>query len=761
MAYEIAYLQISNACVRCIGSLQWGADKAGDLSNSGIVSLNVQVALGSGLTLASVDYTISGPSQYAGNLVAPAKSATISSRIGNIAPGTYSVTLTGHTNEDASITCSGIAAQVAVQAGKAALANISMVCQGPNSAADAGMVDIVATASMGPSGCPVFLNDTASALEVPADGTTAITLTGTASSNSPAATLTWSAPSGTIAPGTGSPVTYTCAPSTTTTVVPVTLSSSNGASGCAPDNDVINITCTGVAATSCIVHVANSGIDTNDGSNWAKALANVQPAIDMAASKVSAGTCSSVEVWVAAGTYKPTYQTDSSDARTATFQLAPNVALYGGFSGTESIVSARSIANNVTTLSGDIGIANDTSDNSYHVVTGVTGATIDGFTITGSNANGWDAVRYYGGGMYNYIASPTVANCTFSGNSAYQGGGGIYTYGASPTVVNCTFSGNSAAAYGGGMRNDPSSPTVSNCTFSGNSTGSGGGGIFNGYSSPTVTNCTLSGNSAYDGGGMEDFFSSSTVSNCTFSNNSAPFGGGMENSFSSSNVNNCSFSNNSAASQGGGMYNYAASPTVTNCMFSNNTSGFRGGAIGNSNYSSLPTLTNCTFSGNSASQEGGGIYNESSSPAFANCTFFGNGATYGSGMYNENSPSPTVTNCVLWDDTASGRSEFNDTSATVTYSIVQGGYPSGTNIIDQDPLFIDASSGNLHLQSSSPAVDQGADCSSVVPNTDKDGNPRWDIASVTNAPGMAGVDIGAYEFQGKSANGDALIAACK
>jgi len=55
-----------------------------------------------------------------------------------------------------------------------------MVCQGPNLAADAGMVDIVATASMGPSGCPAFLNDTASALEIPADGAASVTLTGTA-----------------------------------------------------------------------------------------------------------------------------------------------------------------------------------------------------------------------------------------------------------------------------------------------------------------------------------------------------------------------------------------------------------------------------------------------------------------------------------------------------------------------------------------------------------------------------------------------------
>jgi len=711
-----------------------GTDKAGESPNFGTVALSVQVALGNGLTLTSVDYTISGPSQYTGNLVAPANSRTISSRIGSIAPGNYSVTLTGHTNENASITCSGSAANVAVQAGKAAGANVSMVCQGPSSAADAGMVDIAATASLAPT-CPIFLNDTASALEIPADGTTSITLTGTASLSSPAAMLTWSAPSGTIAPGTSSAVTYTCAQSPNTIVVPVTLSISNGASGCTPATDVINITCSGVTPTSCIVHVTTSGVDTNDGSNWAQALANVQPALDVAVSKVSAGTCSSVEVWVAAGTYKPTYQTDSSDARTATFQLKANVALYGGFSGTESTLNARSVANNVTTLSGDIGITYDNGDNSYHVVTGVTGATIDGFTITGGNANGWDADHDAGGGMYNNGASPSVANCTFSGNSA-PAGSGMFNSTSSPTVTNCTFSGNGGAFVfggGGGMYNYSASPTVTNCIFS-NNTHVAGGGMYNyASSSPTVTNCVFSGNigtSYSGGGGMYNESSSPAVTNCTFlGNNGGSFGGGMANWGSSLTVTHCTFSGNSATESGGAMFNIECSPTVTNCTFSGNNAP-RGGGMSNEYFAS-PTVSDCTFTGNSA-EEGGGICNRIDSL-------------------------PTVNNCIFWNDTA----EFNDTSALVTYSIVQGGYASGTNIITQDPLFVDASSGNLHLQSSSPAIDQGADCSSVVPGTDKDGNARWDIASVTNAPGMTGVDIGAYEFQGQSSNGDAVIASCK
>jgi parallel beta-helix repeat protein len=143
---------------------------------------------------------------------------------------------------------------------------------------------------------------------------------------------------------------------------------------------------------------------------------------------------------------------------------------------------------------------------------GETSTTVlDGFTITNGSASS-------GGGMLNASSSPTVTNCTFSGNTATNSrGGGMYnTSSSSPTVTNCTFSSNTAT-YGGGMYNSNSSPTVTNCTFSGNTADNNGGGMFNGSNcSPTVTNCTFSGNTAdNNGGGMYNGYSSTpTVSNC-------------------------------------------------------------------------------------------------------------------------------------------------------------------------------------------------------------------------------------------------------
>ena len=177
-----------------------------------------------------------------------------------------------------------------------------------------------------------------------------------------------------------------------------------------------------------------------------------------------------------------------------------------------------------------------------HVVQCVSGegidTVLDGFTITGGNAP-----DYYGGGMLNE-SSPTVTNCTFTGNSAFAGGGICNLFGGDATVINCTFSQNSAEWSGGGMANIHSVPKVTNCTFTGNSA-AGGAGMYNDGEVPLVTNCT-------------------------FSQNSADVGGGMLNDISSPMVTNCTFTGNSADLYGGAIHTLGGIPTVTNCSFCGN-----------------------------------------------------------------------------------------------------------------------------------------------------------------------------------------------
>ena len=160
----------------------------------------------------------------------------------------------------------------------------------------------------------------------------------------------------------------------------------------------------------------------------------------------------------------------------------------------------------------------------YHVVQCKRGedanTILEGFTITGGNANGPTTADTHGGGMYNYNSSPTVINCNFTGNSATSGGG-MYNTGSSPTIINCSFSGNNTTGNGGGMFNHGGNIKVANCTFSGNSAGGVGGAMRNYDSSPTVTNCTFSGNTASSGGGMYNTRSSNLkVTNCILWGNS-------------------------------------------------------------------------------------------------------------------------------------------------------------------------------------------------------------------------------------------------
>jgi hypothetical protein len=88
------------------------------------------------------------------------------------------------------------------------------------------------------------------------------------------------------------------------------------------------------------------------------------------------------QIWVAAGTYKPTTEPNYY----ATFDLVDGVPIYGGFAGNETSTSQRNFAdvNNETVLDGQIG------DNYYYAVCHVVTATeindnttLDGFTIKG------------------------------------------------------------------------------------------------------------------------------------------------------------------------------------------------------------------------------------------------------------------------------------------------------------------------------------------------------------------------------------------
>lgn len=526
-----------------------------------------------------------------------------------------------------------------------------------------------------------------------------------------------------------------------------------------------------------IIYVDADATGLNDGSTWENAYTDLQSALD-------AAPLFGDEIWVAAGIYTPTVEYGGTGDRYKSFQMKSGVAIYGGFTGTETNLEERDWAANVTVLSGDLNgddgpdFANN-GENSYHVFCHVEGtnldgtATLDGFTISGGNANGSTYAILVGGGMYNDGSSPALTNCIFTGNSAGSRGGGMHNDGSTPTLTSCNFSGNSATLAGGGMYNTYSSPVLANCTFSGNSADYGGGlydyhsfptltdcafqgnlsaerggGMYNSHSSPTLTGCTFEGNtSENDGGGMYNSSSSPVVIGCTFEGNSAQSGGGgglFNEEYSSPILTDSIFESNWAENDGGGMYNVEySSPVLTSCIFSNNSTARTGGGVFSFDYSS-PVFANCTFSKNSAAG-GGGLCNLRSSPVLTNCTFIDNlASTSGGGIYNAYS-SPTLTNCILWRDDPN-EIQDQDSQAVVAYSDIQGGY-SGEGNIDADPLFMDPDNGDYHLESNSPCIDTGYNDAPNLPAHDFEGDPR---VMDGNSDGMAIVDMGIDEAWGRT-----------
>ncbi len=268
----------------------------------------------------------------------------------------------------------------------------------------------------------------------------------------------------------------------------------------------------------------------DNGSNWLNAFTSFQSALNIAVS--------GDEIWVAAGTYKPSsfYDGPTTTTRYSHFRMINGVTIYGGFAGIETSASERtnfgSGGANETILSGDVGTPDDNSDNCYHVFYHPYGlnldgtAVLDGFSITGGNAD-LGSQHTWGGGMYNYTSSPSIINCTFINNTALVYGGGICNYVNSSQIENTVFV-NNTASLGGGLADYYSSSSIISCTFT-NNTASGpnfsdGGGLYFGNSSSSLTNCLVNNNTAINNGGgiyIKDAFPSITNSTITESSSSA------------------------------------------------------------------------------------------------------------------------------------------------------------------------------------------------------------------------------------------------
>ena len=245
-----------------------------------------------------------------------------------------------------------------------------------------------------------------------------------------------------------------------------------------------------------VLRVDKDAAGAGDGSSWSNAFTSIQEAI------VAATGAGFHEIWVAEGVYEEAIMLES------------DLALYGGFKGTEHALFDRDINAHPVIIDGRAAAGGLPAK---HVVTieQKSNIRLDGFSITGGDAStvipgDWSATA--GGGIYCSQLDETVVitNCKIYGNRAANSGGGIACSGfrdgahlveCSPVIENCIVTDNYGALGAGGILCFAgANPTIVNtivtdnrCTGIANEWGGGGIGCVD-ASSPAIANCILARN---------------------------------------------------------------------------------------------------------------------------------------------------------------------------------------------------------------------------------------------------------------------------
>lgn len=487
-----------------------------------------------------------------------------------------------------------------------------------------------------------------------------------------------------------------------------------------------------------VTYVDLDAVGGQNGSSWQDAYTDLQDAL---------ANTSSGEIWVAEGTYTPA----PVGQPTISFQLKNNVALYGGFDGTETFLSQRDVAAHETFLSGDLA-GDDTygafsnwwqynwtgqADNCGRIVDGSgvgSSAVLDGFSIVagyGVNMTGFNE----GAGLFINQGSPTVANCTFRYNS-YGRGASIFIDGGTPTFDGCIIKdAYNFSRTASGVYVDNATVSFTDCDF------------INHY---TVTNFGGNDGSAYCGW----FGADTTFLRCEFVDNQ---------------IGNWFAMGDSSGSYGAGIFNMG-DVTVDSCDFSG---GFGNGGSAICTYGGL-VVRNSRFFDNFArpypinsfiddGDVGAAICVFGNLPAgrvrsIDSCTFVENYCDKGAGIYVSGDDPVPVRNCILYynrgpidlpgEDSVpilkrqfSGSVALQDCCVEELWQKIPNEDPTESTSypgsFDQDPMFVAWTTGDLNLLPASPCRNSGA--TNALPpglTVDLHGNPRVSGSEV---------DMGCYE----------------
>lgn len=261
------------------------------------------------------------------------------------------------------------------------------------------------------------------------------------------------------------------------------------------------------ATAQTILRVDPAAQGLGNGASWADAYTNLHTALLNA----QPGDA----VWVKQGTY---HTTDNND-RALNFQLKSGVKLLGGFAGNETNLDQRDWAAHPTVFDGDIGVAGDSTDNTYNLLYiefPDAETEVNGITFKNAVANkfiGDFNPTTCGGAIFingkDSIAYPLIKNCSFLSNTCNYFGGAVYVNAnlsgsVAPRFHNCLFQSNRAAGgFGGAVYRNGSSwiewpADFKDCIFDNNYAAGNGGAIFFGdaqrLDTLQIENCVFRGN---------------------------------------------------------------------------------------------------------------------------------------------------------------------------------------------------------------------------------------------------------------------------
>ena len=260
---------------------------------------------------------------------------------------------------------------------------------------------------------------------------------------------------------------------TLTSLLPNTLYNVYSSATCASSSNA-GWYLVGTFMTKGTIYVDNTATGANNGTSWTNAYTSLQQALNAAVTQ---------NVWVKTGTYKP-HATD----RTVSYTIPTGISVYGGFNGTETLLSQRNWRANPTIISGDLAGNDDATisftntlrnDNSYHLIkANANNITIDGFVLSNAHANGAAGDDKIGAAIYKdfNVNNLTVKNCEFKDNVSLNAAAGIfarYNVSGALLVENTKFT-NNLSTYGTSfyLYTDLASSTVnvdvSNSLFDGN-----------------------------------------------------------------------------------------------------------------------------------------------------------------------------------------------------------------------------------------------------------------------------------------------------